>query len=783
MATSESWIGSTTDKSGRWVTAADWSGKAVPTSTTAVTLELAGSYGVTITGTADANSVTIDNAHEASYLAVNGALNIATSLVITLGVVRLESYGVIKGATISTGAGGSIQYMGGVLSGVTYEGTLAVNGTASLLVIQNGITLEGAGGSGAGTFDITGAGSAVVVQNTTTLSNATINVGNNNEYAVFGFEDTGSGTQTFTLASTLTLHQVGTYFSLAGGSEVTDQMINDGAIHLTETAGGNTEIYGAASFINNGTIVVGTGNSLDITQEAGFINNKTITIDSNADVLIEGGFTNAAGGTINDLSKGGLDVIGGMINDGTIDVAIKLTLVSAVTGTGKIALAAGGNLDMVSDVASTQTLALTGTGSTLELGTGFAGSVSGLAEGDLLLLHGIAASTAAISGDDLVITPTSGSPMDIALSGSVLSSSTPVAAGSITDDGVSLSFVSIGGTKFTLTTGETITGGTDDNLIFATAASLVAADNIDAGTAKSNVMVLQGGGVFDLAAPAALTGVAYFIAEEGQAASGSIAGTRQAITTRAGMTGTITVYPGTDNTANTNPFGVTIYGAADSMTFDLSDAQGSDIVNLGSAKETVDGSAAAGHLTTIHAATAAEAGATITALGGDYAASAHTVLHVAAGGAITLNANDDNMTVDISANASTLTLGSLGFIVANGGAGNDTITAGGAYQMLSGGGGTNVLVGSTAGDDTFSDTSAGLNGDTIKNFIGTDQIIATDMSYSSQLATWTQTTSTEGTLSFTDGTHSVAVTLDGSFNNTFVLGENSAGTGVVVTYL
>jgi hypothetical protein len=462
-------------------------------------------------------------------------------------------------------------------------------------------------------------------------------------------------------------------------------------------------------------------------------------------------------------------------------------------------------------IASTQTVVLAGTGSVLEFeGTGFAGSISGLAEGDAILLQGsddptlgaagspglqgIAAVSALISGNDLVVTPASGSAYDIALSGNVPSSATPIAVGSVTNGGVSVSFISIGGTSYTLAAGDTISGGAYDNLIVATAASLTAADHIDAGSGSFNAMILSGAGTFDLAAPASLIGVADFIANEGQAASGNIASTEQIIDTSAGQTGTITVETGTDNTASTNRMGIIINGAADSMTFDLFNAEGSDAVNLGSGNETVIGSSTNSfgttQFTTINAAIAAEAGAKIVGSGNyingeeSFAMAAQTVLHVEAGGIIPLNTNDQDMTVDLSNHASTLNLGGLGFIVANGGAGNDIIRAGGANQTLSGGGGTNILVGSASGGDVFSDTSADLNDDTIKNFLGSDSIVATDMTFADEgTVSWTQTTATEGTLTIAGGNNIATVTLTGSFESGgFYMSANTAGTGVVVKY-
>lgn len=65
-----------------------------------------------------------------------------------------------------------------------------------------------------------------------------------------------------------------------------------------------------------------------------------------------------------------------------------------------------------------------------------------------------------------------------------------------------------------------------------------------------------------------------------------------------------------------------------------------------------------------------------------------------------------------------------------GNAGNDILTGGAGNDFLTGGSGTDTLTGG-AGSDTFSDTAAGLNGDTINDLGVGDKIVITDASLSS----------------------------------------------------
>lgn len=64
----------------------------------------------------------------------------------------------------------------------------------------------------------------------------------------------------------------------------------------------------------------------------------------------------------------------------------------------------------------------------------------------------------------------------------------------------------------------------------------------------------------------------------------------------------------------------------------------------------------------------------------------------------------------------------------DGGAGNDTIDGGAGNDTITGGVGFDILTGGS-GHDTFTDSAAGLNGDTITDFAGGDRIVITGASF------------------------------------------------------
>src|SRR5689334_8890365 len=78
-------------------------------------------------------------------------------------------------------------------------------------------------------------------------------------------------------------------------------------------------------------------------------------------------------------------------------------------------------------------------------------------------------------------------------------------------------------------------------------------------------------------------------------------------------------------------------------------------------------------------------------------------------------------------------------ILGNGG--NDILNGLGGNDILTGGSGTDTMTGGT-GADTFQDTAAGLNGDTITDFLPGDRIQITDLVSTSAMINFDVSTGT-----------------------------------------
>jgi hypothetical protein len=329
------------------------------------------------------------------------------------------------------------------------------------------------------------------------------------------------------------------------------------------------------------------------------------------------------------------------------------------------------------------------------------------------------------------------------------------------------------GQTFTLIKGaETVNGGSGNNTIIAATNTLFAGDQINAGVGGTNVLNLTGGGIFNLTLPTTLTNIQVVNAQEGQAASGTVAATNQSITLRSGLNLTVNVTAATINPLNPKVPTITINGANDSSVINL--ASGNDIVTLGSANETVHGGTGNDQFQV----TAATIGATIN--GG----SGNSTLDVLGGGTnVTMGANVTNISEVVLASApsgmSFIANGISGLTVDDLGTAADTVTAGGLNQTLTGGAGKETFVGFGGGSTTFLDTATALNGDTIANFFaGNSQIDHTNVSFASlQTPTFVG-----GKLTVTDGTHTAVMNLTGTApSGTFVTHQDS-GTGTLISY-
>ena len=255
--------------------------------------------------------------------------------------------------------GGVASYNFGTLQASTVDGTLDL-GASGVLFVTGGLTVAGAGGTGAGVIDVTGAGAAsLIVSDSETLDHVTINVGSN-----AGFDSLNANGGTFTLGAAGVLNSVGLNgLQLQGIAAVS----NLGKI--AAGVAGAAAFIDTASFSNAGIIAVSNRQTLTLTSESG-------TVVSTGSILVSGG--------------------------GSLD------LTSALSGAGHVAVGAGSTLQLGGAVSSGQAIALQGTGVNLILGEPamVAASISGFVSGDRIDLAGLSPDVYAVSrvGNNAVVT-------------------------------------------------------------------------------------------------------------------------------------------------------------------------------------------------------------------------------------------------------------------------------------------------------------------------------------------------------------------------------------------
>ncbi len=195
------------------------------------------------------------------------------------------AYGAIVGGTLAIG-GGQLQTTGGTLDGVAVQGALNLAASGATLFVRDGLSLSGAGGSGAGSIAITGGYAALDFVGSQTLSHATISLGSTGGLpgqggpATLGVSHAGNATSgaTLTLGSTVWLRQAGSAgvsgmlavgsTGVLPGATLPDMLVNQGTI----TAGitnATLDVAGSGTFVNQGTIAVSNGATLELAT-AGF---------------------------------------------------------------------------------------------------------------------------------------------------------------------------------------------------------------------------------------------------------------------------------------------------------------------------------------------------------------------------------------------------------------------------------------------------------------------------------------------------------------------------------
>jgi len=236
-----------------------------------------------------------------------------------LGTVNLTPTGVVSGGTIADSFGTGFTFNNGVFSGVTYQGPLVIANNGGKLIVKNGLTAVGAGGTGAGTISLTQGGDAQLnFLGSQTIDNATINLNGIDSVNPLTEIDIGGGN-----GPVLTL---GWHLTINSGLPDTKAEIR------------NSTNQDFTSVINQGTIVANAPNgSFVISPNEGFTNQGTIVIDGGESFEIApgfGNFVNAASGVISVGGQSTLEITysgagSQMSNPGTMTLGNGSTLVLA----------------------------------------------------------------------------------------------------------------------------------------------------------------------------------------------------------------------------------------------------------------------------------------------------------------------------------------------------------------------------------------------------------------------------------------------------------------------
>jgi fibronectin-binding autotransporter adhesin len=379
------------------------------------TLALGGTYATS--SLANLGSVTLSNGQvELLGSARNsGTLTLGSGSSITGSLGALSLAGTIVGGTVLDNGGGMSFAAGtGTLSGVTYQGAISLATNASGVTLAAGAQIAGANGA-PGAAVISGNAAALSLQGNETLASANITLGASGQAASIGTSDAwlASSATTATLGAGVTIVQGGTNAALnanalspIAGFGLSDTLVNQGAIQAN-VSGGTMTIGGYGSFLNQGAIGVGNGDTLTVSAEQ-FGNSGTITVGaggsmtlggnaavfgaatnwSNAGQIVVNGGTLMLGGTLTTTQMGivtassGVVQLSGTLNNanttltlGTAsalnDFSLGGTIVGGTIADANGALSAGSNgLGLLDGVTDNGTLSLTGSGATLRVRDG-----------------------------------------------------------------------------------------------------------------------------------------------------------------------------------------------------------------------------------------------------------------------------------------------------------------------------------------------------------------------------------------------------------------------------
>ena len=358
---------------------------------------------------------------------------------------RVSLTGTISGGVISDAGAGLNAVGGATLDAVKYEGVLDLSRPFQQLAITDGMTVTGAGGSGAGTIMLTGAASRLLAETSETFNNGTIYLGSPTQQYygqhVNPPELAATAGVTLTLGATETVRSAGLVGWLgdyaAGGW--TDTIVNDGQI-LAASSGGILTL-GSSFFTNGGALGIGNGGNIMFTG-VDMLNTGNISLNGGSSMMLSllgyyeapnagatvfsnSGTIKMLGGALQELTGNGLfpsvpivNMAGGLIqglgnvltpviNQGTIEgkYGPNLTISGAISGSGILQVDQGCVLELGNTVSSGQTITFTGANETARIDNpaGFAAAVAGFVSGDNFDMAGTPINTVAVSAGTLVL--------------------------------------------------------------------------------------------------------------------------------------------------------------------------------------------------------------------------------------------------------------------------------------------------------------------------------------------------------------------------------------------
>ncbi len=309
---------------GDWAQGSNWSGAVAPTAVDNATIDRTGSYSITVSSADNVSSLLVTDPGTAISINANASLAVAGVLTLNAGLLKLS--GTISGGTIVSG-GGTIVWNSGILSGVTYDGTMDLSPNSSSVYITNGLTVTGVSGTGAGSINLTGTSDNIYFEGTQTFDNATINLGNATGYSdtVYQYDINNTGS-VLTLGPHLTVN-VNTnnyvYLGSAGSNHAGDGIVNQGTINVQGTASGYLDVD-PYNFTNQGIINVSNGHSLYLQPSTSLSNAAGGVINIGTGSTLYFGITSGTSSNAGTITASGATVyfysFGNFTNTGTLNV-------------------------------------------------------------------------------------------------------------------------------------------------------------------------------------------------------------------------------------------------------------------------------------------------------------------------------------------------------------------------------------------------------------------------------------------------------------------------------